>query len=274
MRLFSNAFTILTSASWYSVPFFHFLLNHVASFFACACNSPKLSRSASPNFANVLNASPGWSESNLPNVNPPFDAHEALRPNTFCDASSSSSSSSSTSHGSTSSNVSNDVCKRRPLFDLRLDALFLSFTSFRILASSSFRLCDCEPPPMATIFLSHRLRVRSTTTTTTTTTATTRANDSIRPRARQSNRIELDSNASLSPARTTVRRVDDDERRSRARAIDRRTTRVGVYGSTTERRERVRIILNATTSHLEGERPAGCVYFMGGKGYSVRVIVQ
>ena len=81
---------------------------------------------------------------------------------------------------------------------------------------------------MATIFLSHRLRVRSTTTT------TTRANDSIRPRARQSNRIELDSNASLSPARTTVRRVDDDERRSRARAIDRRTTRVGVYGSTTE----------------------------------------
>ena len=129
---------------------------------------------------------------------------------------------------------------------------------------------------MATIFLSHRLRVRSTTTTTTTTTttATTRANDSIRPRARQSNRIELDSNASLSPARTTVRRVDDDERRSRARAIDRRTTRVGVYGSTTERRERVRIILNATTSHLEGERPAGCVYCMGGKGYSVRVIVQ
>ncbi len=118
---------------------------------------------------------------------------------------------------------------------------------------------------MATIFLSHRLRARSTTTTTTT---TTRANDSIRPRApRQSNRFE--SNASLSPARPSVRRVDDDERRSRARAIDRRTTRVGVYGSTTDR-EREN---NSEMRLCEGERPAGCVCFICGKGDSVRVIV-
>ena len=126
---------------------------------------------------------------------------------------------------------------------------------------------------MATIFLSHRLRVRSTTTTTTT---TTRANDSIRPRApRQSNRFE--SNASLSPARPSVRRVDDDKRRSRARAIDRRTTRVGVYGSTTDR-ERERIILKCVSAR--GNDPRGVCALSAEKGtvyvwlYSIRVCVR